>query len=373
MADEPSPDAAARLPRRPGRRGGPVPPIPGRYKVAPEDFVVEELPAYVPSGAGEHLWLWVEKRGVATMDLVPRLARCLDIHPREVGYAGLKDAKAITRQWLSVPSSCEPRLGDFDAIQALLREGPLQHAAECEVSLVERTRHTNKLKLGHLRGNRFRIVLRDSSVERLDDARALLADLAARGVPNGFGEQRFGNRGGNLAKGLAILTEGRLPKMPKRVLRLVLSSVQSEVFNRVLAARLATIDRLENGDVAFLHRNGACFEVVEAAAEQSRCASFELSPSGPLPGPKTLRAQGAQGELEAAALAELGLAAESFDLPQKLTEGARRPLRVPLWDPEVSVEGEDLVLAFGLPRGAYATSVLREILVDAPWFDDAKV
>jgi len=362
--------AAPVLPSRPGRRGGPAAPISGRYKVAPEDFEVEELPAYEPSGEGEHAWLWIEKRGIATMDLLPHLARALDLRVGEIGYAGLKDAQAVTRQWLSVPAACEARCDAIvDLSEQLGSHGDGGDSGR-RVAVLRRTRHGNKLKMGHLRGNRFRIVLRDSRPEERDAAALLLLDLSRRGVPNGFGEQRFGNRGGNLEKGLQILRGHRPKSLPKRILRLMVASVQSEVFNRVLALRLESLDTLEDGDVACLHRNGACFVVADAALEQPRCSAFELSPTGPLPGPRALVAEGAQGAREAEVMAELGVDTRDFGaVPHKLAPGERRPLRVPLWEPQVDVVDGCLALSFGLPRGSYATAVLREVLAEAPWFD----
>lgn len=318
--------------------------------------MVEEVPAYSFSGEGDHLMLRVEKRGIATMDVAAALAAGLGLRQREVGYAGLKDARAVARQWFSVPRSVEGRLETLRLERA---------------RILESIPHRNKLKLGHVRGNRFTILLRGADPEAVDDARALLADMARRGVPNYFGEQRFGKRGANLEKGLRILRGDparAARRMPKRLLGLLVSAVQSEAFNRVLAARLESIDLVHEGDVAWLHRNGACFLVEDAAAEGRRCEAFEISPSGPLPGPETMPARGAQGELEARVLDELGLDEETLARMPRSHRGGRRPLRVPLADPEVRARPDGLEVTFELPRGAYATSVLRELLAETPWF-----
>lgn len=343
-------------PRRPRRRGGPASPVRATYKVEPEDFLVEEIAAYPFTGEGEHLMLWVEKRGIATMDVAAALAAGLGLRQRDVGYAGLKDARAVARQWFSVPRSAAARLSTLRLDRA---------------RILEQIPHRNKLKIGHARANRFTILLRGAGPEALEDARSLLDHMARRGVPNYFGEQRFGKRGANLEKGLRILRGDparAARRMPKRLLGLLISAVQSEAFNRVLAARVETIDRVSEGDVAWLHRNGACFPVEDAAAERPRCETFEISPSGPLPGPETMQAHGAQGELEARVLAELGLEDEMLARMPRSHPGARRPLRVPLTAPDVRARPEGLEVSFELPRGAYATSVLRELLAATPWF-----
>lgn len=344
-------------PIEPVPRGGPAGLVPGRYKREASDFVVEEIPAYEPSGSGEHLYLLVEKRGLSTFDAVSRLGRALGRRDREFGFAGMKDARAVTRQWISIQGV------DEAAVSALQLDG---------VTVLEARRHTNKLKMGHLRGNRFSVMISGAEAEHAEAVAANLGYLAEHGVPNYFGEQRFGKRGANLDKGLKIL--GGNPRkaarsMPRRLLSLVVSAVQSEVFNRVLITRRDEIDDVRPGDVAWLHRNGACFVVGEGSDERGRCTSFEISPSGPLPGPKMLRAEGDVGELEEAALRAVGLSYEVFGkMPYGTHDGARRPLRVPVGEPAVSVEREGLRVSFELPRGAYATAVLRELLADCPWF-----
>ena len=344
-------------PMRPVPRGCAAGFFGGRYKVHPEDFVVEEQPAYEPSGSGDHVWLWVEKRGWSTMDLLHELADRLDRDEREFGIAGLKDAQAVSRQWVSLEHA------DVGVCEGLRGDG---------YEVLRVTRHGNKLRMGHLRGNRFVVTLRGTAPEDLGVATANLAELAQRGVPNYFGEQRFGKRGANLQKGLDVLRGNArqyAAKMPRRVFGLVLSAVQSEVFNRVVAARLQSLDQLLPGDIAFLHRNGATFAVEDLAREQARVATFEVSPTGPMPGPEMMVPTGEVAALEATALAALELQPEAFArLPFRLARGERRPLRVPLDEPSAAPVDGGLQLTFGLPRGAYATSVLRELLVDTIWF-----
>ncbi|MCY2956585.1 MAG: tRNA pseudouridine(13) synthase TruD [Planctomycetota bacterium] len=346
-------------PTRPVPRGCALGFFAGRYKAEPEDFVVEEVAAYEPCGEGEHLYLWTQKRGMSTLDLVDDVARMLDLDPRGIGLAGLKDAQSVSRQWLSVQGAHE------DQVRDLAGNG---------WRVLRHSRHGNKLKMGHLSGNRFLVTLRGTVAGDLEKAQANLAELTLRGVPNYFGEQRFGKRGANLDKGLSIL-RGKAKKaaytMPRRLFGLMISAVQSEVFNRVIIERLATLDTLLPGDLAFLHRNGACFPVVNAAAEQARATSFEVSPSGPMPGAKMMQPQGEPLAIEQRVQAAMELPMEQFaKLPFGLASGERRPLRVPITEAMARQNERGLELQFALPRGSFATSVLRELLEDTIWFQE---
>lgn len=331
--------------------------IRGRYKVEPEDFVVEEIPSYLPSGQGDHVYLRIEKRLLSTIDLLSELGAQLDRDERAFGIAGLKDARAISQQWVSIEHVDE----------AQCRELGSEHFKVLEVK-----RHGNKLRLGHLRGNRFRITLRGTAPGDVELARAGLAECARLGVPNYFGEQRFGKRGANLQKGLDVLMGNPRKfarRMPRRVFGLVVSAVQSEVFNHVVAARRQSLHELMPGDLAFLHDKGAVFAVTDPAADRERLERVAISPSGPMPGPKMTWPEGEPLAIERAALAELDLDPEAFaGLPYGMARGERRPLRVPVTEPDVAAVEAGLQLSFGLPRGAYATSVLRELLVDTIWF-----
>ncbi len=381
----------------------------GLLKEAPEDFLVEELPLYTPCGEGEHLYLLVEKQGLSTFELMRQLGRALGVREREMGYAGLKDARATTRQTISIPG-----IGPDQAL-ALTLPG---------VTILEARRHRNKLRPGHLAGNRFTIRLRRVAPGAGDRARAVLGTLEARGVPNLFGEQRYGALGnshrigrailrrdfdgalrevmgdpgairderwregatrfaaGDLAGALAVLpgrmrderamiqtllegkpAEAALRRLPRPMLRLFLSAFQSSLFDRQVAARLHALGELRTGDLACKHENGACFLVTDPGLEQPRADRFEISPTGALFGSRMTPAQGETGRLEGELLEGEGLIPEDFNLGGGLAmEGERRPLRVPLTGGEIREEGEDLNLGFSLPRGSYATSVLREIM-----------
>ncbi|OHB31440.1 MAG: tRNA pseudouridine(13) synthase TruD [Desulfuromonadaceae bacterium GWC2_58_13] len=386
-----------------------VPGTGGTIKESPEDFLVEEIPLYTPCGEGEHLYVQVEKEGVTTHDLLHQLSRALKVKEREIGYAGLKDARARTRQTVSF---CGVRP---EQVMALELEN---------IRILDARFHRNKLRLGHLAGNRFTIRVRQVVAGALDHARDTLRLLQQVGVPNRFGEQRYGVLGNSHLVGRALLRrdfadavrliigdptqitnerwraaaecfvggdlegalaafpgrfrdertmlrallEGRSAEQaimgyPRKMLRLYLSACQSHLFDRIVALRLASLDILWNGDLAYKHDNGACFIVQDAAVEQPRADRLEVSPSGPMFGYKMTGAQGQMGILEQNLLDKEGLTLESFRLPDGLgMEGERRALRVPIGLAEARQEENDLLLSFALPRGSYATSVLREIM-----------
>lgn len=389
-----------------------VPGTGGTIKNTPEDFIVEEIPAYLPNGQGEHCYATIEKRGIATLEAVRRLSKALGVQERDIGYAGMKDAVGITRQGITIPRVAPEK------VLALELPG---------IKVLSAEKHGNKLRLGHLKGNRFEIRLRDVSPGALEHAEAVLAVLCKRGVPNRFGMQRYGVQGNTHAIGAAMLRRdfkaavdtligdpaqvtderwrqaieayrqgdldeslalfpghfrverellGRLQQRPDayekafntvqpRMKRLYLSAYQSSLFDLVLEQRLERLDSIETGDIAFKHENGACFLVQDAEVERPRVDAFEISPTGPMFGCTMMEAKGAQGELEAAILAGEGLSPDSFNLSGGLRmEGERRPLRVPLSSASVRQDGADLLFDFSLPRGAYATCVLSEVMKD---------
>jgi tRNA pseudouridine13 synthase len=325
-----------------------VPGCGGAFKLVPEDFEVEELPAYLPSGEGEHLFLWIEKRGRDTREVVRALSQALGLPEGEIGVAGMKDRHAVTRQLLSVPARAEAKLEGF----AL--EG---------VRVLWAKRHGNKLRTGHLKGNRFRLRLR--GVKDLGAAQESLSRLTARGVPNYFGEQRFGRERDNADRGKLLLLGQRLPKRPERFERkMYLSAFQSLLFNRALAARVlaGTFDQALLGDVLRKEETGGLFVCEAPEVDGPRVAAFEVSPAGPMFGPKMTAAAHGVAEAETALLTQEGMTLSDFVRGGGETEGTRRPYRVRLGNPEFTPEAEDLVLAFELPRGAYATEVLAELL-----------
>ena len=381
----------------------------GIIRQQPEDFQVDEIPLYKPCGEGDHLYLRVEKCGLTTYDLLRELANALNCKERDLGYAGLKDAQAITRQTVSVP------LRKPDDVKGLQIPG---------VTILSATLHRNKLRPGHLAGNRFRVRIHQPGPEALQRAKTILGVLAKVGVPNRFGEQRYGAQGNSHRVGRAILRDdysaaideimgnsaeithpgwqqaieayhcgdlltaiAKLPRhcrperrllemlkdgksarkavlaMPHKLLRLYLSAYQSSLFDRLVDMRLDSLHQLWPGDLACKHINGACFLVTDPAAEQPRADTFEISPTAPLFGYKTKLAENQAGQLEQDLLDLEDLTLESFRLSAGLAmSGERRPLRVPVHAPESTLDGANLLVSFSLPKGSFATTVLAEVM-----------
>lgn len=328
----------------------------GHFKETPDDFEVEEIPAYLPCGEGEHVYLYVEKRGVATPDAAKRISRHLGLPEGAVSWAGLKDKQALTRQWMSL----QAKPG---------RETELSTFIDPEVKLLQVTRHRNKLKGGHLNGNRFKIRL--AKVKDLGAAKAVLAVLKERGVPNFFGAQRFGAAGTNAARGKAILLKaaaGGRRGRPDFERKMLLSAYQSDLFNRVLTRRLdeGLFSKVCKGDVLKKHESGGEFVCADPVVDQPRMDAFEVSPTGPMYGPSMRPAEDDVGADEAQVLTEEGLTIASFAAGGGETEGTRRLLRIGLPDVTLEPAGEDLWLSFTLPSGSYATVVLGELLKPTP-------
>lgn len=325
-----------------------VPGSGGVFKASPEDFEVEELPAYLPNGLpdGEHGYLWVEKRGRSTPEVAKLIARHVGLTDRDVSWAGLKDKQAVTRQWLSLPFKALAKLEGFSVPG---------------VTVLETSRHRNKLKSGHLKGNRFTLTVR--GVSDVGAAKASFEQLVVKGVPNAFGDQRFGARGDNAERGRAILLAGGRHR-DRFERKLFLSAYQSALFNRVLALRLerGLFSRVLAGDVLQKHESGGSFWCDDVAIDQPRADAFEVSPTGPMFGPEMRAPKDEAQALEAEVLAGDGVTMETFKAGGDETKGTRRFLRVRLGEPELEANGEVVRLRFSLPAGSYATVVLRELL-----------
>lgn len=322
----------------------------GTFTPSVLDFEVEEVPLYLPCGEGDHLYITFEKQGLTTRDVVTRAAQVFGAAEPEIGYAGLKDKHATTRQTISIHGAKEADAARLDG------DG---------VRVLGAKLHKNKLRVGHLVGNRFRAVVRGTEPGALERAQAVLEVLGARGLPNVYGEQRFGAGGGNVAAGRAILLEGRREKPWKA--KLLLSALQSDLFNRVLEARMArgAFDRVLCGDVLQKVASGGLFTSADAAVDQLRFDGFEVSITGPIFGPKMRAPTGEPAAWEAEVLASAGLTLADFRRGGRLTEGTRRPLRVPVGAPSaVAVDG-GVELRFELPAGAYATVLIDEVVKPA--------
>lgn len=391
-------------------------PARGVIKADYEDFVVDEVPLYAASGKGDHTYFLVEKRGLNTNQAIADIAKALGVPRHAIGFCGLKDARAVTRQWMSVEHTPAERINALRIPR---------------IRILETTRHTNKLRLGHLVGNRFRIRVRETEQHRFPELRAGLERLIRDGAPNYFGPQRFGGRGDTWETGRAVirnklehaldfvlgkpsehdhgpvlkarefyergefsealrrwpgmfrderralraLTRNRGNKrkafhaIDPRLRRLYLSAYQSHLFNQVVAARMQHgLGKLVEGDLAWRHDSGAVFHVEDLAAEQPRADAFEISPSGPLFGYRMTEPSGEAAELEAELLERESLDPEQFRSKDARMNGERRPLRFRVADAEIKLgadaRGAYFQLGFLLPRGCYATCLLRELFTE---------
>ncbi len=336
-------EASRELPRA---HGAPV--LRARLRAQPEDFFVEELPSFEPSGSGEHLLLTIEKRGMTTVFAARRIAQWARVPEMAVSHAGLKDRHAVTRQRLSVhlPKKVAPDLAALES---------------ADLHVVAHAWHSRKLPRGALAGNRFVLVLRELEGDP-DAIAARLQAIAGQGVPNYFGEQRFGREGDNVAQALAMFG-GRRVRREER--SLLLSAARSELFNRVLAARVraGNWNRPLEGEVWSLDGSRSVFGPEPLTDELlRRLAGFDIHPSGPLWGRGPLRSQDAAAALELAALDGEDAAALRRGLEAAGLEQERRALRIRpgalawRW-----LEPRALEVSFTLPPGAYATTVLAEL------------
>jgi tRNA pseudouridine13 synthase len=333
-----------------------LPGIGGSIKQWPEDFEVEEIPAYEPSGQGDFLYLWVEKRDMGAEYFLRQIARRLDIPLSEVGSAGMKDRHAVSRQMISVPVSAEQRLSHIEG------DG---------IRLLKVSRHGNKLRPGHLHGNRFRILIRN--VSSTDSLPSLIERLRTSGLPNYYGPQRFGRDGETFQLGLALLRGSEKNRRPSPWLRrLAFSAAQSALFNHCLGRRLTDgLFRLVlPGDVMAKWPYGGLFVAEDVQSEQTRFDAREIVTAGPMFGRKMFQAAALAREREEAVLADAGLTPSSFTGFGKLLQGTRRKNLVYLEDLKVSEETDGVRVSVSLQAGTYATVLLREFMKNGKFGGD---
>lgn len=327
-----------------------------RIRATPEDFVVDELDAFAPSGSGEHLLLTVQKRGMNTAFAARRIAQWAGVQESAIGYAGLKDRHALTRQRFSVhlPKKIAPTAETLE---------------DDELRVVDAQWHSRKLPRGALAGNRFTLTLREVAGDA-DAIDARLRAIEARGVPNYFGEQRFGHGGGNVEAALAMFGGRRVDRAKRSIL---LSSARSALFNRVLASRVASArwDAALDGEVWILDGSRSVFgpEPFDDSLA-ARLAAGDIHPSAPLWGKGELRSTAAARGLELDAMDDarslaLRSGLEAAGLRQE-RRAARLPVRALAW---TWPDTRTLRLSFDLPAGSYATAVLDEIGLHSPLAD----
>jgi tRNA pseudouridine13 synthase len=326
-----------------------LPGIGGEIKAEPAHFVVEEIPLYEPMGEGEHIYVCLTREGWTTRALQKRLTDLFGLCEVDVGCAGLKDKHARVTQTFSL------LLRDMDEATVTRR---IREALPVEVAWARR--HRNKLRRGHLLGNRFHIVVLHPEQEAMAQAETIAQALQAHGLPNFYGAQRFGIDGDNARRGREVLL-GRGPR-ERWLRRFLLSAYQAALFNAWLTERIRRgwFERLLTGDIAKKTDTGGLFEVREAEVEFPRFERREITYTGPIYGARMRWASGEPGELEQMVLETAEVTTEM--LRRTRLDGSRRPARLFLDDLRIEPHPEGLLFTFTLPKGAYATTVLREFM-----------
>lgn len=320
------------------------PDISAVIRQTPADFIVDEQLNFSPSGSGEHLLLQIEKRGQNTQYIARQLARLTGLRMRDISYAGLKDRHALTRQWFCFKWPIKQELA--------WQEWQIEDSR-----IVQVVRHFRKLRLGALKANHFQLTL-----TQVSQPEALLARLALikAGVPNYYGEQRFGRQGGNLALANSLFAGERI--IDRTIRGLALSASRSFLFNTVLSARIeqGLFNQVLDGDILQLDGSGSIFPVEKAdGALQQRLMAGDVHPTAPLVGIDGVQVSQQAAELEAQALAPQQLWCQG--LVDYRLQGARRSIRLVPQQLNAEINGNSVTLRFALPAGCFATSVLREL------------
>ncbi len=333
-----------------------LPGIGGQLRSKHEHFLVEEIPLYEPSGNGPHLYINLTKEGLTTKEIQQKLAVLFNCQNSDIGYAGLKDKHARTTQTFSV------LLGNVD--NDSINDKVNQIKTHLPVTVNSAKLHRNKLKPGHLLGNRFTIKITKTnlnSIKSLEYAQDIVDQLKTNGVPNFFGPQRFGFDGENIKKGKEIIL-GKKVGIDRWLKRFLISSYQGYLCNRYLAHRLDTnnFNRIIMGDIGKKYSTGGMFQVKDPQKEQLRYETHEITFTSPIYGSKMWEATGSAGKLEKEILNEAGITLQQLD--HHKIKGTRRIGRLIINDLKVSLENQDLLIKFSLPKGAFATTVLREFM-----------
>ena len=403
--------------------------IGGKIRTKYEDFYVEEIPESEPSGTGPNTWFFIEKVGRDTLEVVLDIARELHIDRKRMGFAGMKDKRAVTRQWLCVSNS---EIEDIEKLEDKLYK----------VDILKIMQNEKKLRIGQLVGNKFRLIIRDTEDPEKDSeiATEILAELSRKGVPNYYGWQRFGKKRSNthlvgkallendlkkvidayignpypeepeyIRKARELYDEGKLEEafeemprsmryekmmlktilkemrkkdiddvaslddnsyrrvigsLPKPLRRMFVHAYQSFLFNKAVSERTKLgIDKYVEGDIIIDNEEHLVHEFGDDIGE--RIKNFEVHPTAPLFGSKVPLAGGKLGEMEQGVIDEQGVTLEEFMVPKmpKLgSHGLRRAIRFKIWDASAKATDEGVLVEFSIPKGCYATAVLREIM-----------
>jgi len=306
----------------------------------PPDFIVDEVPAYLPSGEGDHFFARIKKTGLSTGALKSMMANATGVDLREIGNAGRKDKAAVTTQWLSFP---KPPIAPSDP----------------RIEVLEVVRHPHKLRIGHLRGNHFRIRLHGIDPAGLEHLPRLQARVE-KGVPNYFGPQRFAEGGRGLLGALAFLAK---PRRRVKDPKFMASVAQSAIFNHWLGARVmrGELDTALVGDILKKRETGGLFDCEDLEVDAARVAAGEIDATGPILGKKMRATSGAAGEYESSAAADFGLDEGQVNTLLRWNNGSRRVARIVPESLQLEIDGDVLEASFFLRKGCFATVILAEI------------
>jgi tRNA pseudouridine13 synthase len=334
------------------------------FNSSPRDFIVEEIPLYDFTGEGEHLVLKVRKKEMTTWEMLDAISNHVGIRRRDMGYAGLKDKHAMTIQYISLPAKFEEKIGAF---------------SHDKIKILDSTRHNNKIRVGHLKGNRFEIRLKKVLGVQKDKIDSVLKWIKANGVPNYFGNQRFGTDGNNWVDGKKLI-EGKLKIRDRKTREFLMGSYQSYLFNNWLSKRIEMCKLLEEfsesetegilklpsgtvkeskkqkaffkileGDLLMHYPYGRVFYAEDPLTESQRFDERDIAPTGLIPGKKIKLAEGSAREIE-----------QAYDVEIR-EHGARRYAWIFPNDIQSKYipEKAHYELGFFLPKGCYATNVVE--------------
>jgi tRNA pseudouridine13 synthase len=326
-----------------------LPGIGGKIRKTPDSFIVEEIPLYEPLDIGKHLYVNITKENLTTRQVQEKIANIFNISVKNVGFAGMKDKNAKTTQTFSISE-----YHDIEKAKEFLEKLPVK---------VNWLRfHKNKLKIGHLLGNKFKILITDFETSKtLERTQQIVNEIRKRGLPNFFGPQRFGFNGNNIQKGLDII-QGKLSINNRWMKKFLISSYQSYLCNKYLAYRLekGLFNKILKGDIAKKYDTGGLFEVEDQEKEQERYENHEISFTAPIYGYKMWETTEFAKELESKILSDSDMTIEK--LRSAKVKGTRRLGRLLVKDLSAETKKDGILLTFSLPKGAFATTLLREIM-----------
>lgn len=332
------------------------PGIDGKIKKKPEHFVVEEIPIYEPCGKGDHLYINLTKKNLTSKEIQKKLTQLFNLSEVCIGFAGMKDKHAVTTQTYSIKFGIIDDKFTKEVVKTIEKNIPIK------VNWAKL--HNNKIKAGHLLGNKFKIIISEIKIpidEALEISREIVNKIKKTGIPNFYGPQRFGFDGDNWKRGLSII-KGELKTRDLWSKRFLISSYQSYLCNVYLAKRVESgnFEKILKGDIAKKYDTGGLFVVKDKEAEQKRYDNHEISFTGPIYGPEMWEAEDESGKFEKEILKDSGVTIE--DIKKAGSNGTRRLGRLLVDDIKIKKVREGLQLEFFLPKGAFATNVLREII-----------